>query len=57
MKKVTKEEVKVLRERFPYVHIRRTIHNYYAEENPNAMRYLDKLKGTVDKVVKADAKA
>lgn len=37
---ITKEETKLIRKYFPYVHIRRTIHKYYMEENKKAMEFL-----------------
>lgn len=57
MRRITKDEVKILREKFPYVHIRRTVNTYYAEENYKAMKYLDTVNGGCEKVVNTDAKA
>lgn len=40
MVSITKEETKLIRKYFPYVHIRRTMHKYYMEENKKAMDFL-----------------
>lgn len=40
---VTKEEIKALRDRFPGVHVHRTVNKYYVEENPKVVAF---LKGT-----------
>lgn len=37
---VTKDEAKIVRDRFPHVHIRRTVNKYYMEENFKAMQFL-----------------
>lgn len=37
---INKDEAKLIRKYFPYVHIRRTIHKYYMEENRKAMEFL-----------------
>lgn len=37
---ISKEETKLVRKYFPYVHIRRTTHKYYMEENRKAMSFL-----------------
>lgn len=48
---VTKDEVEVIRERFPYAHIVRTMkqkskrHRYFCEEAKPVMRYLAKSRG------------
>ena len=47
---ITQEEKKVIAERFPQTHIRRTVqqktkrHRYYMEESKNAMRLLKELR-------------
>lgn len=40
MVSITKEETKLIRKYFPYVHIRRTMHKYYMEENKKAVDFL-----------------
>lgn len=40
MVSINKDEAKLIRKYFPYVHIRRTIHKYYMEENRKAMEFL-----------------
>lgn len=37
---ITEHETKLIRKYFPYVHIRRTTHKYYMEENKKAMEFL-----------------
>ena len=37
---ITAQESKLIRKYFPYVHIRRTVHKYYMEENKKAMQFL-----------------
>lgn len=37
---VSKEEMKKLRERFPYIRATRTVHKYYIEENPKVMAFI-----------------
>lgn len=50
MVSITQEEKKVIAERFPQTHIRRTVqqktkrHRYYMEESKNAMRLLKELR-------------
>lgn len=56
MRRITKEEARILREKFPFVHIRRTVNAYYAEENYKAMKHLDRVDRRREKVVNADAK-
>lgn len=41
---ITNEEVKLIRKYFPYVHIRRTTHKFYMEENAKAMNFLKNCK-------------
>lgn len=40
---ITKKETNLIRKYFPYVHIRRTVHKYYMEENRKAMQFLRNL--------------
>lgn len=48
---INKAEKEAIRERFPYVHIVRTMkkkskrHHYYVEENRSVMRFLNQLRG------------
>lgn len=44
MTNITKEEARLVRKYFPYVHIRRTTHKYYMEENRRAMNFLRTYK-------------
>lgn len=44
MTNITKEEARLVRKYFPYVHIRRTTHKYYMEENRNALNFLKTCK-------------
>lgn len=50
MIQITKEEKEIIANKFPDVHIRRTMkqrshrHRYYMEEEPNAMRLLKELR-------------
>lgn len=37
---ISKKETELVRKYFPYVHIRRTVHKYYMEENKKAMEFL-----------------
>ena len=41
---ITKREAALVRKYFPYVHIRRTTHKYYMEENSKAIAFLEKQK-------------
>ena len=41
---ISKTETKLIRKYFPYVHIRRTVHKYYMEENKKAMDFLKNYK-------------
>lgn len=40
MVNITKEEAKLIRKYFPYVHIKRTVHKYYMEEHRKAVDFL-----------------
>ena len=40
MVNITKREAELVRKNFPNVHVRRTIHKYYMEENRRAMNFL-----------------
>ena len=40
MVKISEQETKLIRKRFPYVHIRKTVHHYYMEENKKALDFL-----------------
>lgn len=40
MIRITKDEAKMIRKYFPYVHIHRTTHKYYMNENPKAVKFL-----------------
>lgn len=40
MVNISKAEAKLVRKYFPYVHIKRTVHRYYMEENRKAMEFL-----------------
>lgn len=40
MIKISRQETGLIRKYFPYVHIRRTTHKYYMEENRKAMAFL-----------------
>lgn len=42
---IDKHEAELVRKYFPYVHIRRTMHKYYMEENKKAMSFLKNCKG------------
>lgn len=46
---ITKEETKLIRKYFPYVHIRRTVHKYYMEENRKAVEFLKNISQKKDK--------
>lgn len=37
---ISKEEVKLIRKRFPWAHIRRTTHRYYVEEHKRVLEFL-----------------
>ena len=37
---ITKDEVALIRKYFPHVHIRRTMHKYYMEENRKVIDFL-----------------
>ena len=37
---ISKEEAKLIRKYFPYVHVRRTMHKYYMEEGKKAINFL-----------------
>lgn len=41
---ISQEQAALVRKRFPNVHVRRTVHKYYMEENPRAMRFLQNDK-------------
>ena len=41
---VTKDEAEKLRQRFPTLHIHRTIHKWYCAEHQRALRYLDRIR-------------
>lgn len=43
---ITKEETKLIRKYFPYVHIRRTTHKYYMEENRKAVEFLKNINAS-----------
>lgn len=40
MIKVSKEEMELIKEFFPYVHATRTAHNYYVEERREVLSFL-----------------
>ncbi len=40
MIQISKSEAKMIRERIPDAPIKRTVHKYYAEENPAVMKLL-----------------
>lgn len=40
MVSITRQEAELVRKYFPYVHIRRTTHKYYMEENRKAVEFL-----------------
>ncbi len=48
---INKAEKEAIRERFPYVHIVRTMkkkskrHHYFVEENRGVMRFLNQIRG------------
>lgn len=37
---ISKKETELVRKYFPYVHIRRTTHKWYMEENRKALEFL-----------------
>ncbi len=37
---ITRKEADMVRKYFPWVHIRRTTHRYYMEEDPKAVSFL-----------------
>lgn len=41
---VTKDEAQKLRERFPSLHIHRTMHKWYVAKNQRALWYLDRIR-------------
>ena len=41
---ISEQETKLIRKHFPHVHIRRTMHKYYMEENKKAVEFLKKYK-------------
>lgn len=43
---INKEEAKLIRKYFPYVHIQRTVHKYYMEENTRAINFLKNYSET-----------
>lgn len=46
MVKIDKKQAELIRKLFPWVHVRRTVHSYYMEENDRAMRYVGKGGGS-----------
>lgn len=44
MVNISKREAELIREKFPTVHIRRTVHKYYMEEAKRAMIFLAKYR-------------
>ena len=42
---ITRAEKDLIRRYYPGVHIRRTTHKYYMEENPRAIRFLKSQSG------------
>ena len=41
---ITKEQADLVRKAFPDIHIRRTAHKFYMEEDPTVLRFLGMLK-------------
>ena len=41
---ISKREAELIREKFPQVHIRRTVHKYYMEEAKRAMIFIAKYR-------------
>ena len=46
---INKDEKKAIQEELPWLNIARTVHHYYMEERPEAMRMLRKLRGQTGK--------
>lgn len=42
MIQIDKREAEMVRKKFPFVHIHKTVHKYYVEEAPRVMRFLHK---------------
>lgn len=40
MIQLSKEEARIVRKRFPHIHMKTTVHKVYAEENPQLLRFL-----------------
>ena len=40
MIQIDKHEAEMVRKKFPFVHIHKTVHKYYVEEAPRIMRFL-----------------
>ena len=45
MIQVSKEEMKLLRKRFPWIHATRTVHKYYVEESPKVLAFMKSTSG------------
>lgn len=41
---ISKDEAQKLRERFPSLHIHRTMHKWYCAEHQRALWYLDRIR-------------
>lgn len=41
---ITKAEAKIVRENFPWVHMRRTVNKYYMEENQRIIKALKEIE-------------
>lgn len=44
MVQISKEQAKLVRKAFPGIHIHRTVHKFYVEENGRLMQYLKKIE-------------
>lgn len=41
---ISKQEAEQVREKYPLVHIRRTVHKFYMEESKKALLFIDNLR-------------
>lgn len=42
--RISQREAELVREKYPNVHIRRTVHKYYMEESKKAMIFISKYR-------------
>lgn len=46
---INKTEKEIIAEKLPKVHIRKTVHHYFCEEDPRAMALIRKMRGVETK--------